>query len=206
MPVTAGSNVIEMSQRLQYQKGGLGRKYWDYRDSQSFRHLKGPAILDAGCGEGITLEKLIKLHPDWNIEGLDIDTANVSICKSIGLPAQHGSLYELPFENERFDSCLFMEVIEHLEHPDKALGELARVTKKNGRLVIVFPIDWAMYAVRLICLRFKEAAFDPGHLRQWSIRDLAIALRSYGFGYITAISLPLPTPFALHKLVVAQKS
>ena len=98
-----------------------------------------------------------------------------------------------------------MEVIEHLEHPDKAIGELARVTKKNGHLVIVFPVDWAMYTARLICLRFKEATFDPGHLRQWKTSDLGTVLQSCGFEYIKAISLPLPTPFALHKLVIARK-
>lgn len=205
MPVTAGSNESDISQRLQYQKGGLGRKYWDYRDSQAFRYLKGPVVLDAGCGEGITLEKLIHIYPGWNIEGLDIDPANVSICKRIGLPIRHGSLYEMPYENERFNSCLFMEVIEHLDHPDKAIRELARVTKKNGSLAVVFPLDRAMHVARLICLKFREAAFDPGHLRQWNTRDLVTLLQSCGFEYVKAISLPLPAPFALHKLVIAQR-
>jgi ubiquinone/menaquinone biosynthesis C-methylase UbiE len=99
-----------------------------------------------------------------------------------------------------------MEIIEHLEHPDKALNEISRVTKKNGQIVIVFPIDWTMFVARIICLRFKEAFFDPGHVRQWNTRDISIVLSAAGFVFSRAVSLPLPMPFALHKLIVARKA
>jgi len=64
MPVTAGTHETDISQRDQYRKGGVGRMYWDYRDSRAFKQLAGPRILDAGCGEGVTMEKLAKLHPE----------------------------------------------------------------------------------------------------------------------------------------------
>ncbi|MDD4872639.1 MAG: class I SAM-dependent methyltransferase [Kiritimatiellae bacterium] len=206
MPVTAGTNQTDINQRLQYEKGGLGRKYWDIRDSHAIKWLQGPKVLDVGCGEGITLGKIIRLHPDWKVEGIDVDPVNVTICREFDLPAKRGSVYELPYENNFFDSCLLMEVIEHLEYPEKALNEISRVTKQNGKIIIVFPIDWAMFAARIICLRFQEATFDPGHLRQWNNRYLVMMLKTTGFELFKAISLPLPSPLALHKLVVAQKA
>lgn len=54
MPVTGGQRAIEASQRLQYEKGGIGKRYWDLRDEAAIDLLRGRRFLDAGCGEGIT--------------------------------------------------------------------------------------------------------------------------------------------------------
>lgn len=205
MPVTAGQRDVELSQREQYAKGGVGRKYWDHRDRVTFRYLTGPRILDAGCGEGITLEKLIRAFPDAEVRGLDVDPANVAICRRHDLPARQGSVYELPFDDGAFDSCLLMEVIEHLERPRQALAELARVTRPGGRVLVVYPVDWAMFAARVICGRFKEAAFDPAHLRRWSARALRREMRQAGLRPIATRSMPLLWPLKLHGLVVGAK-
>ena len=42
---------------------------------------------------------------------------------------------DIPFEDGQFDMVVFSEVMEHLRFPQKALGEIARVLRKNGRLV-----------------------------------------------------------------------
>lgn len=48
-------------QREQYAKGGIGRWYWDFRDRRTFFYIKEEKnILDVGCGEGITLGKLLR--------------------------------------------------------------------------------------------------------------------------------------------------
>jgi len=50
----------DLSQRTQYSKGGISRKYWDYRDQRIFSYIKNERrILDIGCGEGITLQKIL---------------------------------------------------------------------------------------------------------------------------------------------------
>jgi len=50
MPVTGGKKTQEISQRAQYQKGGIGRWYWNFRDRSFLPLLKGTIILDLGCG------------------------------------------------------------------------------------------------------------------------------------------------------------
>ncbi|MBD3248970.1 methyltransferase domain-containing protein [Candidatus Woesearchaeota archaeon] len=43
----------------------------------------------------------------------------------------------LPFEDDKFDSCTMIFVINYLEHPEKALKEIKRVLKPKGKLFLV---------------------------------------------------------------------
>ncbi|MGA2191992.1 MAG: class I SAM-dependent methyltransferase [Nitrospirota bacterium] len=208
MPVDAGvSSDGIVFQREQYNKGGLSRKYWDYRDESIISAIGGGGrILDAGCGEGILLEKLVKRFPDREVMGLDIDPINIKICGEHGLPVRQGGLYGLPFGDESFDVCLFIEVIEHLDRPHEALAELNRVLRKGGRLLILFPNDLTFKIARVMMLMFKEAFYDTGHLRQWTPGAMKRALAENGFRVVTKKSMPLPFfPISLHHLTVAEK-
>ena len=63
MPVDPGFHRYPpLIQREQYDKGGLGRWYWDRRDQIILDYIRPEDhdILDLGCGEGITLERLHK--------------------------------------------------------------------------------------------------------------------------------------------------
>ena len=45
----------------------------------------------------------------------------------------------LPFQADTFSHVISSEVMEHLEDDQKALGEIARVTKPTGSIVVTFP-------------------------------------------------------------------
>lgn len=208
MPVDAGaSRHGAVSQREQYAKGGLSRRYWDWRDQRVLDELgEGRRILDVGCGEGLLLEKARRRFPDRDLQGVDIDPLNVRICREHGLPARQGSCDALPYPDAGADACLFVEVIEHLSRPEVALRELARVLRPGGRLVLVFPNDRTFFLARLAMGMWKEAGYDSGHLRQWTPRAIHGALASAGFSVLRQRSLPVPFfALALHHLVVAQR-
>lgn len=208
MPVDTGLNKEGMIfQREQYAKGGLGVRYWDFRDRVAFRHVTGNDILDAGCGEGVTLEKLVKLFPQARVIGLDAEPENLEICRKHGLPVQGGSLYELPFADASFDTVLFAEVIEHLEAPEKALEEIFRVLRPGGRVIIIFPNDRTFLLARLAMGMVREAFYNPGHVRQWTPRQIRRSLKSLGFTPIAAHSLPFFCwPVSLHHIAIAEKN
>lgn len=208
MPVDTGLNKEGMIyQRDQYTKGGLGVRYWDYRDNVAFQHVTGNDILDAGCGEGITLEKLVKLFPEAHVVGVDTEPENLEICTSHGLPVQKGSLYALPFADASFDTVLFSEVIEHLDNPEKALTEIFRVLRPGGRVIIIFPNDRTFLLARLAMGMVREAFYDPGHVRQWTPRQIRKTLKAIGFTPVGARSIPfLCWPICLHHVVAAQKN
>ena len=205
MPVTGGKNPNDVSQREQYHKGGLGRWYWDFRDESFLGQIRGPRLLDLGCGEGITLEKARDRLPGALVLGCDLDPRNTRICREHSLEAIQGDTRTLPFAGDTFDTVLLIEVIEHLEQPIPALREIHRVLKPAGVLIVVYPIDVMMFLSRVVTLKFREAAFDPGHVRQWNRWTLRRHLRRTGFHRFRCRSLPWAWPCTLHGLMTAEK-
>ena len=56
-----------------------------------------------------------------------------------------GSIYELPFPDEEFDFALSLNVFSHLERAEVAIGEIARVLKPGGELLINYPNLYSYY-------------------------------------------------------------
>lgn len=50
-----------------------------------------------------------------------------------------GSIYEIPFENETFDSLVSTQVFEHLAYPQKGAAEMFRVLKNGGYALVTVP-------------------------------------------------------------------
>jgi SAM-dependent methyltransferase len=209
MPIDhkVGSSFI--FQRDQYRKWGIGRYYWDYRDNSAFKFIKKQYydILDIGCGEGLTLEKLLLRFPHRNINGIDIIKQNVDICKQHNLPVSLGSVYDLPLKPDSIDLCLLLEVIEHLENPALALKNIRRILRPGGQLVIIFPNDFIFKAARLFFLKFKEAFADLGHINHFSPKSIKTILSLNGFEPLEKKNIPFYFwPISLHCVVLAKKS
>jgi ubiquinone/menaquinone biosynthesis C-methylase UbiE len=195
-------------QRQQYAKGGVGRWYWDLRDDAFLCEIpaKASTVLDAGCGEGITLEKLVHRFPDKKVTGVDLLDENVAICREHRLPVSKGTISKLDLPDGSIDCCILAEVIEHVENSEAVFRELWRVMKSGARLIIVFPNDAVFKVARLATLKIKEAFYDPGHVRQWTPGAMKKALEQCGF----RVEKTKCTPFkfwtiCLHGITVAVK-
>jgi 2-polyprenyl-3-methyl-5-hydroxy-6-metoxy-1,4-benzoquinol methylase len=208
MPVDNKKDSTFISQRVQYQKGGIGRWNWDHRDRMIFS-LIDPAhhsIVDIGCGEGITLEKLIRTYPGKNISGIDIMPENISICSEQGLPVSPGSVYDLKLEEGSVDLCILSEVIEHLDDAERALDNIKKALKPGGDIIIVFPNDTMFKLTRLLFLKFKEAFAESGHVRQYTPGIVKGILEKKGFTVLKVMSIPFKFwPLSLHGIVLARK-
>jgi ubiquinone/menaquinone biosynthesis C-methylase UbiE len=194
-------------QRFQYQKGGIGRWYWDYRDRQILKFIADRTkIVDIGCGEGILVEKLSKKFPEKSILGIDPSTENVDICKAHNLNVCSGSVYELPLDDFFADCVLLIEVIEHLDRPETAIKEINRVLRKNGSLILIFPHDSVFRLARIITCKFKEAFYYAGHVKQWRPYEMIKFLKKNGFEVNVKKNLPFYLwVTSLHCLIVAKK-
>jgi SAM-dependent methyltransferase len=209
MPVTERENESQvLLQRDQYIKGGLGRWYWDFRDSTVFSLLNqnDRKIIDLGCGEGVTLQKLVSRFPQSEVTGIDLLDENVNICLNYGLPVRKGDVYGIDLPNESVDAVLFLEVVEHLKNPRLAIGEIHRILRPGGKLVLMFPNDKVFKLARLITLRFKEAFYDPGHLKQWSSSEMWTLLTRVGFTVYYSRLIPFWFwKVSLHCVMAARK-
>jgi ubiquinone/menaquinone biosynthesis C-methylase UbiE len=200
------ANEQILYQRQQYEKGGIGRLYWDYRDREIMRHVEGNRMLDIGCGEGVTLGKMVDRFPEKTILGIDSLQENVDICRKHDLPVENGDVYDLRFTDGSVDCCLLIEVIEHLEDHRKALKEIHRVLRKGGLLILLFPNDRNFKISRMLTGKLREAFYDAGHVRQWTPVLMKSALESIGFRILEMQNLPFWLwTFSLHSIVVADK-
>ena len=134
------------------------------------------SILDAGCGEGHALDYL---PAPAHYVGIDVNPDCINYCRE-KYPARQfavESVLALPFADQEFDVVLCMEVLEHLEHPTKAVRELARIAKHGIVLTVPFePVFQAGNAMRGKYL----ATFGnhPEHIQHWGPFSFARFLRA----------------------------
>lgn len=130
---------------------------------------EGSSVLDAGCGEGITLRSLSALNRGWRLSGIDMDEPSLDVARRVAPAAaiQKASIYELPFGDASFDLVLCTEVMEHLEHPEEALQSIRRVAARHVILSVPREPLWSM----LNMARGKYLGSfgnTPGHIQRWS--------------------------------------
>lgn len=133
------------------------------------QQLPAYSVLDVGCGEGFTLQRLTNQKIGKKLEGVDFVQEALDLGKKIHphLKLIKGDLYELPYENDSFDLLLCTEVLEHLEYPQKALQELIRVSKKY--ILLSVPHEpWFTISRILRGKNLLQLGKHPEHVQYWT--------------------------------------
>src|SRR5262249_18340634 len=81
-----------------------------------------------------------------------------------------GSVDALPFPSRRFDVVTCLEVLEHLDHPERALGELRRVAR-HAVVVSVRYEPWLRLGNVLRGKHLNGLGNLPEHVQHWSIQS-----------------------------------
>jgi ubiquinone/menaquinone biosynthesis C-methylase UbiE len=158
--------------------------------------LEPASVLDVGCGEGIVTERIARVVPGSPVTGLDAD---VSLLRtewqartSPNLAFIAGSAYDLPFDDSSFDLVCAFEVLEHLERPEVALAQIARVASTS--VVLSVPREPIWRIVHLLAGRdVRTLGNTPGHLNHWSARGF----RELAAGYGTVVDVRTPFPWTM---------
>jgi SAM-dependent methyltransferase len=102
---------------------------------------RGDVMLDAGCGSGRVFQyRFGDEQRPARIVGIDV-TTEMRGNRNIDAGAR-ADLAALPFPAATFDIAISSHVAEHLTQPERVFGELGRVLKPGGRLLILTPNRW----------------------------------------------------------------
>lgn len=154
--------------------------------------LKAESILDAGCGEGFTMNKLKENGIGKKIEGIEYSKEAIVFGKKLfpDLIIKQGSVYDLPYKDNFFDLVICTEVLEHLENPNKALKEMLRVSRKY--LIISVPNEpFFMLSNFLRGKNLSRLGNDTEHINHWNLLSLRRYL-SQNKVVVKKIRLPFP--------------
>jgi len=129
-----------------------------------WRGIKFNSVLDVGCGDGYLCHVLASKALE-NVVGLDFANSRMQYAKAT-FPAVgfvQGDVCLLPFDDNSFDLVTAVEVMEHLERPELALGELRRVSSRYVLLTV--PFNERLRTV--ICPHCLSKIHDKGHVQSF---------------------------------------
>lgn len=101
-------------------------------------------VLEAGCGIGAQTIILARNNPDTQFISIDISKDSIAKAKALmqadkikNVTFHQADLFNLPFEEEKFDHVFICFVLEHLQNPTNALIRLGKVLKKGGSITVI---------------------------------------------------------------------
>ena len=145
---------------------------------------KDSITLEVGCVEG----HILGLVKKGTVHGIDISTIAIKQAKE-RLRHQNnikkisvGDAEHINYEDNTFNRILCSEVLEHVEHPERVIAEIARVAKPKARISISFPnegmINFCKGTVEKLGGRFYDW-FLPGvphHMEdEWHLHEFSKA-------------------------------
>jgi SAM-dependent methyltransferase len=149
----------------------------------------GERVVDVGCGPGFYVaETLDRVGPEGSVVGVDASAPMLDVaakrCEGHGNVGFHqGDVTELPVADADFDRALSVQVLEYVADIPRGLGELCRVLRPGGR-VLIWDVDWATvswYSEDPARMERVLRAWDE-HLSDPSLpRILSAEMRAAGF-------------------------
>lgn len=132
-------NLVELYSNIRSVQSLLVEKIvYDNLINYGSQYLQGK-LIDIGCGTK-PLEKYLVPYITEHI-GVDHE-ATLHDKSKIDL---FGTAYQIPADDNSFDSAICTAVLEHLEEPELALKECHRVLKSGGVAIYSVPFIWHLH-------------------------------------------------------------
>jgi ubiquinone/menaquinone biosynthesis C-methylase UbiE len=100
----------------------------------------GDHLLDVACGTGaVARQAAARVGTDVSVTGLDLNEGMLAVAKEVAgavgpIEWQQGDAMQLPFADARFHVAVCQQGLQFMPSPQKALNEMSRVLKADGRL------------------------------------------------------------------------
>lgn len=169
---------------------------------------EGHCVLDVGCGPGDDVRAMAQIV-GWSGKVVGVDNDEKMITEARRRAADAGlsvefhlcDVHQLTFEDGLFDRCHADRVFQHLEDPEQSLGEVVRVAKPGGRILVIEP-DWETLVVdvpdRTITRKMAHFICDQIVHNGWMGRQLPNLFKACGLIEIGVVARAVPlTDFIL---------
>ncbi len=134
-------------------------------------------LLDVGCGDGRRLELLSGMG--WEPDGQEVDPAAIRQVRNRGLTVHEGRLGDCQLPAATYDAVISSHVIEHVHDPLELMGEMYRLLKPGGILVLATP-NTESYG-HLVFQENWLPLDPPRHLHLFSPRNMKTLIDRSGF-------------------------
>jgi SAM-dependent methyltransferase len=164
-------------------------------------------IHEVGCGEGSLVLRYVQRG--FQVRGSDASAEVIDIARKqatrggLQVPFTVASIYDLDPHQDAAPLLLCSEVLEHLEDPDAALAQLAKVA--SPYLIASVPREPLWRALNMARGKYwSDLGNTPGHLQHWSSAGFKQLLERHMD--VVALAQPLPWTVALCRTKGQQKS
>ena len=159
-------------------------------------------ILDIGCNNG----DIRSFFENPNYFGVDLDKELINQLIEKGISAKRVDLNKepIPFENEKFEYILLLDIIEHVVNPKKLLENAKKQLNPHGKMIITLPNDYHfLNKIRFVLNKHLTAdPFAPfGHLHYFPIKSGENFLKKSNFKILKKIPIPSNKPAFLSQSI-----
>ena len=153
-------------------------------------------LLDVGAGDGRSFRYLEALGVADKVDFHGLELCEKRIAKmyakdrwALVLQGDVEQGIPTPPLPDQFDVVICEQVLEHLRNPSYALGEMARVLKPGGMLVLgvpIFPPGVAAIRRHLVPMFDRRFGIERGHVQAFSLRSFCRLVQETGHFDIVA--------------------
>ena len=137
------------------------------------------SMLEIGCGAGNFLYEQKLLHPNWDITGTDISIESIKKIKKQKINAFVSNIIRMPLNDSSIDVVYGWMVLEHTHNINKALAEIKRVLKKNGKFYFSVP-NAGSWELKLFG-KYWYGLHLPAHLYHFTEETITKIIEKNGF-------------------------
>jgi len=140
-------------------------------------------IVDVGCGVGQITRLFAQAFPEAAVYG--IDRSVQAIARATEAPSSihfaAADAYDLPFAPESMDAVICNNIWEHVPDPLRLLGELSRVLRRGGGLIVSTPSRYRIENLARVLQGKPVEHMSRHHVTEYSVGQMIELFRFGGF-------------------------